>query len=192
MSPSTASKITTDHNEILRWAQTRTASPAAAISAKAKSDGRIIHLEFGADGKASLGKPITWEDWFAKFDASKLAFLYQDQLANGEHSNFYQIVEREIAKEVEEAVGGKGRSASRRAAPTRAKVENDNRGIVKPDAVRAATAAKKPVSARGKVSGTARASNRSGSSEKVSSQTDGNAVTHAGKLRQPRTIARAR
>lgn len=38
---------------------------------------------------------ISWDDWFGKFDESKLAFLYQEQhKASGEDSTFCKLVNR--------------------------------------------------------------------------------------------------
>jgi hypothetical protein len=37
---------------------------------------------------------ISWDDWFDKFDQSKLAFLYQAHKASGEASTFFKLVNR--------------------------------------------------------------------------------------------------
>ncbi|WP_279403004.1 hypothetical protein [Arthrobacter sp. JCM 19049] len=37
---------------------------------------------------------ISWEDWFDKFDAERLALLYQEHKADGEASTFFKIVKR--------------------------------------------------------------------------------------------------
>jgi hypothetical protein len=34
------------------------------------------------------------DDWFAKFEESNLAFLYQEQKASGEDSTFFKLVSR--------------------------------------------------------------------------------------------------
>lgn len=44
----------------------------------------------GADKLAS----ISWDEWFEKFDEKNLAFLYQDQTAGGQKSNFNKLVGR--------------------------------------------------------------------------------------------------
>ena len=38
---------------------------------------------------------ISWDDFFAKFDESGLALVYQDHTASGEKSNFNKLVKRE-------------------------------------------------------------------------------------------------
>ena len=115
MAAGTKSKVTTDHEEIRRWAVERSGTPALMNRSKSASDGDApIHICFPADGCQSSSDEISWEDWFRKFDAAKLAFLYQELTAGGEKSSFNKLVGRKIVDELEVAVGGKGRSASRR------------------------------------------------------------------------------
>jgi hypothetical protein len=38
---------------------------------------------------------IGWDDFFEKFDESKLAFLYQDKTKDGKESRFFKFIERE-------------------------------------------------------------------------------------------------
>ncbi len=116
MAAGTKSKVTTDHEEIRRWAAERSGTPAVTNHSKSASgDGdALIRICFPADRSQNSSHEISWEDWFKKFDAGKLAFLYQDLTAGGEKSSFNKLVGREIVDEVEVAVGGKGRSASRR------------------------------------------------------------------------------
>jgi hypothetical protein len=115
MAANTASKVTTDHEEIVRWAVARDGRPAGAVRSKnGDDDGVLIRISFPADREASALNEISWKDWFKKFEAGKLALLFQEHIAGGEKSNFHKLVERESVDEVEAAVGGKGRSASRR------------------------------------------------------------------------------
>jgi hypothetical protein len=121
MSPSTTSKVTTDHGEIRRWAEERGAKPAAVIRTESDDDPGIIRLDFpGYSGAGSL-EEISWDDWFKKFDERGLALLYQEHTANGEKSNFNKIISRDTAEEVERSTGGKGRSASHKQAGKSAK-----------------------------------------------------------------------
>ena len=55
----------------------------------------------GFSGEGSL-QPITWDEWFQKFDERNLALLYQEETAGGEKSNFNKIVSSETAEENEE------------------------------------------------------------------------------------------
>ena len=115
MAASTASRVTTNHEEIRRWAATRCGTPAVIVRPKSSDDdaGHIC-IYFPHNRNEGALDEISWEDWFKKFDAAKLALLYQENTAGGERSNFNKLVSRQTVDEVEEAVGGKGRSASRR------------------------------------------------------------------------------
>ena len=58
-------------------------------------DPGILRIDFpGGAGEDSL-EPISWEEWFQKFNENKLAFLYQDEQASGEDSTFFKLVQRE-------------------------------------------------------------------------------------------------
>lgn len=55
----------------------------------------MIRLDFpGYSGAESL-QPISWEEWFQKFDGNNLALLYEETMASGQKSNFNKIVSRE-------------------------------------------------------------------------------------------------
>jgi hypothetical protein len=89
------SKITTDHDQIRRWAEERGAQPACVKGTGDRGDVGMLRLDFpGYSGAESL-QPISWDDWFEKFDERNLALLYEDTLASGERSNFNKLVSRE-------------------------------------------------------------------------------------------------
>jgi hypothetical protein len=113
MSPKTTSKVTTDHDAIRCWAEQRNAKPTVCSARNNDDDPGTVRLEFPGSRDNGM-KEISWDQWFAKFERGKLALLYQEQTADGERSNFYKMVRREIADQVESAVGGRGRSAARR------------------------------------------------------------------------------
>lgn len=94
-------KFTTDHDFIRRWAEARGGKPAAVRSTgRGKDDAGIIRLEFpGAPhAKEESLEAITWEEFFDKFEESKLALLYQEETAHGEKSNFNKLVGRDTAE----------------------------------------------------------------------------------------------
>lgn len=111
MSPSTTARVTTDHEQILCWAEKRGAKPAYANIGDA-ADTHPLRLTLPGDDQPP--QKIEWADWFHRFDKHNLALLYQEQLVNGDLSNFHQIIARHFADKVEDAVGGRGRSAARR------------------------------------------------------------------------------
>jgi hypothetical protein len=90
---------TTNHDFIQRWAEERGAKPAAVTGTGDEEDPGIIRLDFpGYSGEGKL-EPISWDEWFAKFDENGLALLYQEETAEGEQSNFNKLVKRETAAE---------------------------------------------------------------------------------------------
>jgi hypothetical protein len=92
---------TTDHEAIKRWAEERGAKPASVKRTGGSDDPGIIRLDFpGFTGEGTL-EAISWDDWWRKFDESDLVFLYQDETASGEKSNFNKLVKRSTLEEKE-------------------------------------------------------------------------------------------
>ena len=87
------SKKTTDHEEIKRWVEARDGHPADVASTASGDDVGIIRIEFPQGDSDALEK-ISWEDFFEKFEESKLAFVYQDETSEGETSRFCKLVSR--------------------------------------------------------------------------------------------------
>ncbi len=93
------SRTTTDHDEIRRWAEERGAHPAEVERTEREGETGMIRLDFpGYSGAGSL-KPISWDEWFEKFDQHNLALLVQDRTGRGQKSNFNKLVKRETAGE---------------------------------------------------------------------------------------------
>ena len=94
------SKTTQDHDEIRQWAEARGAKPAEVSSTEHNGNTGIIRLEFpkAPHHNDSALKEISWDEFFERFDASGLAFTYQDETAEGEQSNFNKPVYPEDAK----------------------------------------------------------------------------------------------
>ena len=77
MAAGTKCKVTTDHEEIRGWAAARNGKPAVVIYPKSDDDGNVpIGIYFPDNHKEGSIDEISWDDWFKKFDAAKLAFLY--------------------------------------------------------------------------------------------------------------------
>jgi hypothetical protein len=93
-------KVTTDHDEIRKWAETRGGRPATVRSTQSKDGTGIIRIEFpGApNAKDNNLEEITWNEFFEKFDEPNLALLYQEETASDQRSNFNKLVGREIAE----------------------------------------------------------------------------------------------
>lgn len=89
------STITTNHDEIRRWAEQRGGKPAAVKGTAQGEDPGIIRIDFpGYSGGDNL-KEITWDEFFEKFEDGNLALVYQEETAGGQRSNFNKLVSRD-------------------------------------------------------------------------------------------------
>lgn len=90
------SKLTTDHDEIRHWAEQRGAHPATVRGTEGAGEGagilRFDFEDFGA-GEETL-EPLTWDEFFRKFDEANLALVYQDETESGGTSRFAKFVQR--------------------------------------------------------------------------------------------------
>ncbi|WP_413450340.1 hypothetical protein AA0Y32_06690 [Georgenia phoenicis] len=85
---------TTDHDEIRRWVEEHDGKPASVRGTEGGDTAGVLRIDFpGGAGTDDL-EHISWEDWFAKFEDQKLAFLYQEHKASGEDSTFFKLVSR--------------------------------------------------------------------------------------------------
>ena len=91
------SRSTTDHDEIRRWAEQRSGRPATVKGTEEGEDAGILRIDFPGYGGSDSLQEISWEQFFEKFDETGLAFLYQDQTADGQESRFFKLVRRETA-----------------------------------------------------------------------------------------------
>jgi hypothetical protein len=90
-----ASKTTTDHDEIRRWVEAHDGRPAAVRDTGADGDPGVLRIDFPGGAGADTLETLDWDDWFRKFDESELAFLYQEHKASGEDSTFFKLIERD-------------------------------------------------------------------------------------------------
>jgi competence ComEA-like helix-hairpin-helix protein len=95
--------MTTDHDTIRDWVETRNGKPSTVKSTHTEDDPGLIRLDFpGYSGGDSL-EEISWDEWFEKFDESDLVLLYQETLADGGQSNFNKLISRKTAEENDSA-----------------------------------------------------------------------------------------
>jgi hypothetical protein len=96
-----SSQPLTDHEAIQQWAEERNATPSCVKKTGGKGDVGMIRLDFpGYSGEDSL-QPISWDEWFEKFDENELALIVQETTASGEKSNFNKLVKRSTVEEGE-------------------------------------------------------------------------------------------
>lgn len=85
-------RITTDHDEIRRWVETRGGRPARVRGNLDPDEVALLRLDFGDPGEPLAS--ISWDEFFRKFDAGDLALLYREQEKQHEPSRFHQLVHR--------------------------------------------------------------------------------------------------
>ncbi len=87
-------RTTTDHDEIRRWVEEHGGRPVSVKGTASGDEAGVLRIDFpGGAGEEQL-EPITWDEWFAKFEDSKLAFLYQETKSSGEDSTFFKLIKR--------------------------------------------------------------------------------------------------
>jgi len=95
---SAESKVTTNHDEIKKWVEARGGHPARVKGTGDDEGSGVLRIDYpGFSGENRL-EEISWEEFFETFEASNLAFLYQDQTRDGEESRFSKLIEREKGK----------------------------------------------------------------------------------------------
>jgi len=96
----TASKTTTDHNEIREWAEERGGVPASLQGADSPDEIMALRLEFPDAPNSSDEnlEEITWEEFFDRFEDQGLALVYEETSESGEGSNSHKLVKRGNAK----------------------------------------------------------------------------------------------
>lgn len=89
-----SSKTTTDHQTIREWVEQRGGRPARVRGTGGVDDPGVLRIDMpGGAGDDDL-EPITWDDFFDKFDRESLAMVYQEQTEEGDTSRFSKLVKR--------------------------------------------------------------------------------------------------
>jgi hypothetical protein len=88
------SNTTTDHDEIRSWVEAHDGRPATVKGTEHGDEAGVLRIDFpGGAGEDRL-RHIDWDEWFEKFDHEGLAFVYQEQKADGSDSTFFKLVSR--------------------------------------------------------------------------------------------------
>lgn len=113
------STTTRDHGQIRRWAEDRGATPSHVIDTGSPNDIGVLRLEFEGYSGTDRLEPISWEQFFEKFDERSLVLVYQELTAEGQKSNFNKLISAETADQAERkssrSGGGKSRKSVSRA-----------------------------------------------------------------------------
>lgn len=72
-------KTTTDHDEIRRWAEERGGRPALAVEHQDEPMGLRIEFPEDRGNEEEPLRPISWDEFFKKFDEDNLVFLYREE-----------------------------------------------------------------------------------------------------------------
>lgn len=88
------SKTTTDHETIRHWVEERGGQPAT-VKGTGNGDAGLLRIDYPGRGAEEALEKISWEEFFDKFEESKLAFVYQEETGGGDESRFSKLVRRE-------------------------------------------------------------------------------------------------
>jgi hypothetical protein len=83
------SLATTSHEVIRAWAEDRGGVPATVDGTEHGDLLGVLRFDFGGDNDRL--RHVSWDEWFATFDARKLNFLYQEQRKDGNRSTFFRL-----------------------------------------------------------------------------------------------------
>src|ERR671938_1717511 len=107
------SRTLTDHEEIRQWAEARGGRPAHVKRTGGEADVGMIRIDFpGYSGEESL-EPISWEQWFEKFEEKDLALVVENQPPEGDKARFNKLVSRHHSQATQGHEDEEGRDAPR-------------------------------------------------------------------------------
>jgi hypothetical protein len=90
------SKTTVDHDEIRRWVEARKGKPTSIEGTEKNGESAgLLRIDFPTGASDPPLEPISWDDFFEKFEEANLAMVYQDEKADGETSYFCKFVSRD-------------------------------------------------------------------------------------------------
>jgi hypothetical protein len=85
-------KVTTDHEEIRRWAEERGGRPSRVRDTGGKGGPGILRIDFNEPDESL--EEISWDEFFEAFDDNELALLHQDKTEDGKPSRFNKLIHR--------------------------------------------------------------------------------------------------
>jgi hypothetical protein len=92
------SNITTDHDEIRRWAEERGGAPVIVRDTTSLSPGEgYLNLEFPGYDRGENAQRVSWDDFFRTFEERNLAFQYQQERPSGTETFNFKLIDRDDA-----------------------------------------------------------------------------------------------
>lgn len=89
------SHTTIDHDEIRQWAEEKGGRPATVKNTERGGEhAGILRINFPGSSADDSLEDIDWDTFFNKFEESRLAFVYEDETAEGAESRFGKFVRR--------------------------------------------------------------------------------------------------
>ena len=92
------SKVTTNHNEIRQWVEERGGHPARVKDTERRDSPGLLRIDYPGYSGGDTLEAISWDEFFQGFDENNLAFLYQEETADGSQSRFSKLIDRGSAK----------------------------------------------------------------------------------------------
>ncbi len=99
--PDKDTKVTTDHDEIRKWAHERGGKPAIprmTFHNDQEGDHTAIRILFPDTPGQDQLEEVTWPHLFRVFEEKHLAFAYQDRTRDGEVSHYFDFIQRPGSK----------------------------------------------------------------------------------------------
>jgi hypothetical protein len=84
------SLVTTNHDVIREWAESRKAVPSTVEGTEHEGHLGVLRLDFPGYGGDRLTE-VSWDEWFDTFDRRRLNFIYQEERSDGSPSNFFRL-----------------------------------------------------------------------------------------------------
>lgn len=86
-------RTTSNHEETRTWVEQRGGRPATLRGTRRGHDAAdLLRFDFpGRSGQDALER-ISWEEWFAMFDAEGLRLLHQTDPAHGADRTFFEVI----------------------------------------------------------------------------------------------------
>jgi hypothetical protein len=84
------SLVTTNHDVIRAWAESRKAVPSTVEGTEHGDHLGVLRFDFPGYGGDRL-REVSWDEWFDTFDKRRLNFIYQEERSDGSPSNFFRL-----------------------------------------------------------------------------------------------------